>query len=73
MKFILLFIGVALLTISFVIMDFSSLLKNLGFKEESLDVLKDAIAISILGFALFIISQPKIVVKPPSFKTIVEY
>jgi hypothetical protein len=62
---ILLFLGIALLTISFVITDFSHLLKLLGFREEALVVLQDAMAISVLAFALLTAAQPEVVFKPP--------
>jgi hypothetical protein len=61
---ILLFLGIVLLTISMTIVDFSSLLKLLGFREESLLVLQDAMAIAVLAFVLFSMAQPQVVIKP---------
>lgn len=65
MDIILLFLGLVLLTIGMAIVDFSTLLRLLGFKEESLLAFQDAMAISVLAFALLTMAQPTVVYKPP--------
>lgn len=69
---ICLFLGLVLMSAGLGIMDFGTLLRMLGFREEAKMVIQDALAITLLAFALLMLSQPRMIIKPPGTPAMID-
>jgi hypothetical protein len=65
-KDLLLFLSFGLLVVSLIATELSVFFQSLGFKEEADSIFSDALAIAVLGFALFMVSYPRVEYRSPN-------
>ena len=69
----LLFLGLIALAVSVKLVRLSEIFKLLGFKVESKAIFRDAVNIALIGFILFSVAQPPVILKSPSTELFAEH